>query len=159
MKNILLLIALALTSMTATAEQIVYVQSAKAKILNAPNFNATVIANVSKGTELLVIQRDNRWLKVKHANDSGWISKLLVNDMPPHNKVSVLEGNQESLQQHARRRASANQSAAATRGLRDGDRQRLETSGQGNFHALEKIEAMQIDQNEVWQFHDEGNNH
>lgn len=149
-------LASVLIHFSAGAEQVMYVQSAKAKLMNAPDFKADLIAVLQKGERVALIKEQGRWQQVKYQSSIGWISKLLLADHQPMEKISVLKGKQEQLEKSARRRASTNVTAAATRGLRSDDRERASAQGQPDFSQLEKMEAIQISPEEVQEFQDEG---
>lgn len=139
-------------SLAVAAEQVLYVQSAQAKLMAAPDFNAAALQVLEKGASVTVVKEQGRWLQVHTQSADGWIPKLLLANHPPIEKFSVLKGNQEHLEKSARRRASTNVTAAATRGLRSDDRTRISDQGQPDYTELEKMEAVDIPTQEVLEF-------
>lgn len=154
MKQISLVFALlAGLSSTALAETL-YVQSLKAKLLAEPAFKARVVASVNKGAALNVLQYKGRWCQVSSGEHSGWVSRFVLADHPPLNKITVLGGERE-IEQNARRRASAVTTAGAARGLSAEQRRRGQVQG-ANYPALEKVEAIAISDEEAFRFLQEG---
>ena len=145
-------LALSVISYSVAAEQILYVQSAKAKLMTLPNFNSETVLVLEKGASVTLIQEQSRWLQVNFQSSSGWIPKLLLANHPPIEKVSVLKGKQAELEKSARRRASTNVTAAATRGLRSDDRARISDQGKPDYTELEKMENLAIPKEEVMEF-------
>lgn len=129
----------------------VYVQSAKAKLLSKPHFNAEVVAEVVKGKPLDLIESQDRWLHVKTGTHTGWVSKFLVSDHMPVNKITILEGD-ETIDTNVRRRASVVTTAGAARGLAGEDRQRASQAGLTNYVALRRMEALKIGEQEAMAF-------
>jgi len=155
-------VALFLTTMllinTAWADNTLYVQSAKAKLLESPSFKSKLLHNIKKGTKLQIVETAERWVKVKHNDQLGWISKLLLSPTPPIQKDSVLYHQKNNVNQKARRRASSTATAAATRGFRSEQHSRSSDLEHGDYNALEKVEAIKIEETEIRDFHQKGMN-
>ena len=149
-----LFFALALP-LTATAQETVYVQSLKAKLLSAPAFNATVVAEADRGDAAAVLETQARWYKVQLGNHSGWLSRLVVSDHAPLNKTTALDAAHTG-DISARRRASVATTAGAARGLAADDRLRASQSGLTNYVALEKVEQLTVSEQEALDFLAEG---
>ncbi len=144
MKRFVLLLGLLLTTTGASAEQYLYILSAKAKLMAAPSFNSATIGQVSKGERLLTLEkRNNRWFKVEYKGKQGWISRLAVSAHPPVRRATRLAGlDDERLLNNARRRASSVATTAAVRGLRDDSRSRLgQADNRQDYHSLALLEA------------------
>lgn len=158
MKKMLFFIMLISLSQIASGNSVLYVQSAQAKLLEQPSFKAGLVESVAKGTALQVIETSGRWIKVKHNEQVGWVSKLLLSNAPPIAKPSLLEGRDEELEAKARRRASSSATAAATRGLRSEDRSRISDEDRANYEALQQVESVKVKQDDVEKFQQEGMN-
>lgn len=112
----LLPLCLAITSVAVQADTR-YVSSVKAKVLQEPNFASTTLIELTKGETLDVLNAKGTWLNVKTNEKTGWISKFLVAETPPIDKITVLSGEDETELKDVRRRTSAITTAAAARGL------------------------------------------
>lgn len=156
-KSIIFLL-LTLLSQAVFGSANMYVQSARAKIMEQPSFKAKVMLNLEKGAEVETIETNGNWIKVKYNEQTGWISKLLLASQQPQPKASLLQGQEQTLKDSARRRASENATAAATRGLRNEDRSRMSDGNHADYEALEKVESQQVSDEATWKFHDEGMN-
>ncbi len=155
MKRFALLLGLLLAASGASAEQYLYILSAKAKLMAAPSFNATPIGEVSKGERLLTLEkRNNRWFKVEYKGKQGWISRLAVSSHPPVRRATRLAGlDDASLLNNARRRASSVATTAAVRGLRDDKRSRLgQADNRQDYHTLARLEAEHYGADELTRF-------
>jgi uncharacterized protein YgiM (DUF1202 family) len=153
MNRLLLALSMLLTVSVASGADALYVQSAKAKIMSTPAFDATVLATADKGDALALVEKSGSWLKVAYRQHTGWVSALLVSDKPPRDKITVIKDVEDKAQKdNVRRRASASASAAAARGLRQDERARLSDEGQANYEALEKVEAARPDDADVGGF-------
>lgn len=151
-----LFLTILLATFSASAEQAMYVQSAKANLMAGPGFDTQLVDVLQKGESVTFVKEQGRWIQVTYQSSNGWISKLLLADKPPMDKVSVLQGKQEHLESTARRRASTNVTAAATRGLRNDERTRISDEGKPDYNELQEIEAVEIKEAEVREFHKEG---
>ena len=132
-----------------------YVQSAKAKLMESPSFKAGVVAELTKGTEVSVLETQKRWQKISAGSRSGWVSKMLLAKQPPLGKVSVFKVGSESLEGKARRRASSVTTAGAARGLSADDRRRA-ASGGYDYFSLKRVEANNVTDAEIAAFISEG---
>jgi len=153
---IILFLGTMLLSQAAMADNTLYVQSAKAKLLASPSFASKLLHNMERGVALHVVETSERWVKVKHNDQLGWVSKLLLSPSPPTKKNSILFKPKNDVTQKARRRASSTATAAATRGFRSERHSRANDLENGDYDALEKVESITIEEAEAWKFHQEG---
>ena len=158
MRLTLLITTLLTTSGLCFAEQnLLYVQSSKAKMMAQPKFSAEVVSTLQQGTELELIEREKRWVYVQEGGQTGWVSSFLLSKQPPLKKISVLENREaQNLEDSARRRASAVTTAGAARGLSAEDRKRANAQNKADFLALEQVEDFQLSASEVQSFAREG---
>lgn len=155
--RVLLVLALpVIPALPAQAAELVYVQSKLAKILEAPGFNAPVVAEAAKGDALEKLAQEGRWFKVSFRERQGWVPELLVGPRPPLNKVTVIDDEAADLKQHARRRASASASTAAARGLRNDGRARQSDEAVADYSALTEMESFEVRDEEVTEFLEQG---
>lgn len=153
MNKYVILLYLALLPLSVFAQDVVYVQSLKAKLMSAPSFKSDIIAVFKQGDKMEVIERQNRWIKVHKNGTTGWLPKLLVAVNPPLKKTSVLTATEDDSQKkNVRRRASSTATAAAARGLKQDDRARMSDQERADWKALKKVESLQIDASEVTDF-------
>lgn len=129
-----------------------YIQARQAELFAEPSLKAAVVAVAHKGDAVVIEQQQGRWLKVRFGDNAGWVSRLLVGSEPPKEKITVLEGDGQSLEQTARRRASATSAAAAARGLRGEERARQSDGGVVDFNALQKMEGSAVPEDEALRF-------
>ena len=139
----------------AVAEEL-YVQSVKAKVMSQPTFKSTVLAEVAKGHKFTATEKKGSWRKVTHGGKDAYVSSLLLSPNPPMAKVGLIKGENTEIKQDVRRRASTYTSAAAARGLAADDRRRMSTEVNADFHALEKIEAFSVSNDEIAKFAEGG---
>ncbi len=137
----------------AVAAEELYVKSTKGKLHAEPGFKNPVVLVLNKGDKVNVLERKLDWIKVKAGDKSGWISKLLVSENPPLDRITVIKGEEtEAQKESVRRRASSASTAAAARGLREDGRARVSDSEQANYDALNKMEQQGVDESEVEKF-------
>lgn len=156
MKKLILLITVLaanlLFTVPANAEQVYYVQSAKAKILAAPSFRSSVVTEVSMGQTLTLKSREGSWLKVTIGSKEGYVSSLLASSHPPLKRGGYIKADDSEIKQGVRRRSSSFASAAAARGLTKEDRKRADTEDRVDYQALHNMEALAFSDDEVSRF-------
>lgn len=111
---------LLMLSALAQAESL-FVHSAKAPLLEQPLFQSETLLVLQTGAEVVLLEKQNRWLKVEYQQQQGWVSALLVKNHPPLEKARLIGSDAVTLEGQARRRASAVATAGATRGLSQGE--------------------------------------
>lgn len=156
MKKLILLLSVFAVNLgfsaAAGAEQVYYVQSAKAKILSAPSFRSNVVAEVSMGQTLSLKSREGIWLKVSNGGKEGYVSSLLVSTHPPLKRGGYIKADDSEIKQGVRRRSSSFASAAAARGLTKEDRMRADTEEHVDYQALHNMEALAFSDEEIRRF-------
>jgi uncharacterized protein YgiM (DUF1202 family) len=150
----ILLCLLTTLPINVMANKTLYVQSVKANVLANPSFKATLVTKLSKGEKVSVVSQKTHWYEVKVNNHSGWVAAMLLAPTQPLKKSSVLKRFKISKKTTARKRASIQATAAATRGLRS-ERSRANTNENANYQALDKIEESIVNEQEVQKFHKE----
>lgn len=140
----------------AWAQGVMYVQSAKAKVMSAPSFKAASLGEASRGTKLAFIRKEGTWVKVSYYGKEGFVSSILVSPYPPMAKAGMIKAEDTDLQQGVRRRASTYTSAAAARGLAQDDRRRISRDEKADYDGLEKVEAFTVTPDEVARFMEGG---
>jgi len=155
MKKFCVLLALAIaTPMMANAEEVLYVMSARAKILENPAFGSKTVDNVLKGEKLIGVDKKANWFKVKYGEKVGWLSRLSVSYHPPMKRKRRMASVDRKLIKNSRRRASSVSTTAAVRGLRNIDRSRVNNKDVMDYASLEKMESFNVEQAEVFAFMD-----
>ncbi len=155
MRPILIAFLLAVP-LAGSAADTLFVQSIKAKIVAEPRFGAAVIAEVERGEELTALEEQGRWYRVGLGGQQGWVSRFVLADHPPLDRVTVLQGNEEEqLQGNARRRASTVTTAGAARGLTADERRRADDKG-ANYYALQRLEKLELTPEEIEAFAAQG---
>ena len=155
MKKLSLLLALIMSApMVVNAEEFIYVMSARAKILSSPAFGSSTVKHVMKGEKLVSVDKNNNWYKVKLGEKTGWLSRLSVSYHPPMKRKRRMASVDQKLQKNSRRRASSVSTTAAIRGLQNIDRSRASSKEVMDFASLERMEAIQVADTEVFAFMD-----
>lgn len=131
------------------AQEVLYVQSVRAKVMKGPSFKAGVVGEVGQGFKFVSSGREGNWVKVRLDSKEGYVPALLLAAHPPMGKQGLITGQEKEIKQSARRRASTYTSAAAARGLTAVDRKRLNEDGGVNYESLEKMEAFSLSQDEI----------
>lgn len=151
-----LVLALFLVSF-AFAEEVFYVQSAKAKVFSEASFNSGVLVELSRGSKVAVIGKDSNWNKVIINGKTGYISAFLLGKNPPIEKVSPSKEKLTTEGENPRSRVSHTTAVAGVRGLSQERRARLGKEEKVNYEALEKMESVKISDEELKVFIKEGN--
>ena len=142
----------------------VYVHSANAVMYESPSMHSKKIVTLNKGLKLDVTTKKGSWYKVNSKTDgshTGWIYKFMVHEKPITNssmlysRLSSFFYKVESISKKSRRRPSSYSSTAAARGLRE-KRKHFAKKYKADYASLEKIEAIQISEEEAMFFLLEG---
>lgn len=151
-------IALALTialASSAFAGETMYVQPAKAKLLGEPKMNGAQVAELKRGDAVEVLKKEGLWFQVKSGKNTGYVSKLFVNDTKPVGEDELqkkLSGN-DNVAKAARRRSSSYSVSAATRGLTAGNRVREgRETYESDYEAVKKMDELKVDKAELQRF-------
>ncbi|MBU0728981.1 MAG: hypothetical protein KKE17_05090 [Proteobacteria bacterium] len=154
MKKIILILSLVFPVLPGLlhAADTLYVQSVSAKLMDAPKFNAKVVARFEQGQELSVKEQKGSWYMVEADKQQGWISRLLVSLAPPMEKISLITTSDTDVSKNARRRASTVATAGAARGLAADDRRRANQALQSNFASLAFVEGITVSPQELNEF-------
>lgn len=157
MKKLLLAAGLLFLCGPVTA-QTLYVQSLKAKLHAEPSSQSALLTTVAKGAAVEVVEKGERWIKVTYAQQTGWISSLVLAGHPPTKKITVMDAPAEddAAKPAARLRASSNNTAAATRGLRGDTRARMSEEGDADYSALDTMKSQAVSDQEAADFLDQG---
>ncbi len=84
------------TAMAQPAKQMVSVKGRMLNMRSGPSTNTEVLWELQRGYPLQVVQRKNRWIRVKDfEGDSGWVAASLT-DRTPHHIVKVRNANLRS---------------------------------------------------------------
>lgn len=129
-----------------------YISSNKAKVLASPSFQAELVVELVKGDMVEVVDQKGVWLNVSVANKTGWLSKFLVKETPPNDRVTVLPGDNKTELKDVRRRASAITTAAAARGLAATARAESESKVVANLEGVRYMESFSVSSQELQQF-------
>lgn len=143
---------LLLVSGMASAQDIYYVQSVRARIMSEPSFKAKIMGEAHRGAKFLSSGREGSWIKVVLNQRSGYVSALLLSKYRPMDRQSLIKGEESDIKQSVRRRASTYTSAAAARGLAQDDRRRLSTEEKVDYAGLERMESLTISPEEAARF-------
>ena len=136
----------------SSAQEAYYVQSAKAKVLSAPSFKASVLGEVNRGMKISSAGREGSWLKISFNGKVGYVAAILLSTSPPMPKYTMIKADDSEFKQGVRRRASTYTSAAAARGLAADDRRRLSGDDKLDYDGLERVEKFTVQETELAKF-------
>lgn len=128
-----------------------YVHSVKAPLYQEPSVGSARLMELEKGQKISGIKETPGWYEVEHKKKRGWIYKLMARRTPPLDKKDVYGKQLEELADKARRRPSAFTTTAAARGLKE-KRRRFADKYQLDYDALEKMESIQVSDQEASEF-------
>ena len=134
-----------------------YINSIKAPVYKSPSIGSEKIIVLTKGTSLIGIELKSNWYHVKYKNMEGWVYKLMAKKTPPLNGKKIYAMNKvskkqmENLAGKTRRRPSSYATTAAARALRNKDKH-FSKEYSLNFTALEKLESIEISDEEALEF-------
>jgi len=151
--SILLSVFIAIPA-SAIASDVMYVMSARAKLLSSPSFGSKTISNVTKGEKILAVEKKANWYKVKYNDKTGWVSRLSVSSHPPLKRSRRMAKADTKLLENSRRRASSVSTTAAVRGLTDIDRSRVSNGEQMDYASVELMEKFEIADKDLVSFID-----
>jgi len=137
---------------TAQAEETLYIHANTAKLMSEPSFKSDVVKILARGEAITLVEKNKKWIKIRHNNNIGWLSKLLVKNQPPLNKTSLLSNRDSDLSESSRRRASTHTTTAAARGLRQDGRVRESDTNNANFDALSEMEENKVSDHDAIEF-------
>lgn len=137
---------------SAIAGDVMYVMSARAKLLSSPSFGSKTISNVIKGEKIVAVEKKANWYKVIYNEKTGWVSHLSVSSHPPLKRSRRMAKADTKLMDNSRRRASSVSTTAAVRGLTDIDRSRVSNNEQMDYASVELMENYQIADQDVVSF-------
>lgn len=140
----------------AFAEDILYVQSARAKVYAKPSFNGEVLFELTKGYKVTALGKEGNWQKVIVSGKTGYIPLFLLGKNPPLEKVTLSKERLSVEPENPRSRVSHTTAVAGVRGLSQERRARLGKEEKVNYEALEKIENIKISDEELKFFIKEG---
>jgi len=134
-----------------------YVHSVKAPIYATPAMSSEKLTEIPKGTKLTGTGENPSWYEVRYKDVHGWVYKLMVKKSPPMEKVGVFSRLKSlfhkihTLRGKSRRRPSSFTTTAAARGLRE-KRERFSDKYQLAYTSLERLESIEISENEALEF-------
>lgn len=143
-----------------------YVQGASATLRAQPDYAAAIVATVERGTALEpagAAEGTGAWLPVSYRGQKVWAPRLLLGAAPPKARFSWSDfasylGRMVGTRVDSRQRVSdSTLIVTGVRGLGAEDRARREDRGSGprDYVALERIEALELSDEEIRRFHDE----
>lgn len=153
MKRMSLILALFIAvPMSAFAEDVMYIMSARAKLLSSPTFGSKTVENVIRGEKIIAVEKKTNWYKVKYNDKTGWVSRLSVSSHPPLKRSRRMAKTDSKLLNNSRRRASSVSTTAAVRGLTNIDRSRVSNSERMDYASVELMENYYVADEDVVSF-------
>ncbi len=98
-------------------KEYLYVQSANAEMKQEPKMNGIKVADVKRGDKVIVLEKADKWFRVKLAEREGWLPKLFLSDHKPVGRAELARDIPVNLEKASRRRPPSYTVSAATRGL------------------------------------------
>jgi len=134
-----------------------YVHSVKAPIYTTPAMSSEKLVEIPKGTKLIGTGENPSWYEVQYKDVHGWVYKMTVKKSPPMEKTGIFSRLKSlfhkisTLRGKSRRRPSSFTTTAAARGLRE-KRERFSDKYQLAYSSLERLESIEISENEALEF-------
>ncbi len=141
-----------------------YVSSVKAQVYRMPDAGSEKLFELKMGTGLGGMKKAGYWHQVAYEGRVGWIYGFQVGYKPPVKKRDIYGSFKSLLEKYnmftsrARRRSSAYSSVAAARGLKE-TRRHMNAQYRLDYNALEKMESIDITENQAMEFLKEGIRH
>ncbi len=132
-----------------------YVHSIKAPLYAAPSVGSRKLLQLQRGQKIIGIKENKGWYAVTFGQTQGWIYKLMARKTPPLDSSDLYGKQVDQLADKARRRPSAFTTTAAARGLKE-KRKRFASKYTHDYAALEKMESIEISNEEATRFLMEG---
>jgi hypothetical protein len=136
-----------LTIHSIFTQEIYYVQSPKAKLLENPKMDSKG-RELSIGTDLRVMGNSGLFIQVRHGEKTGWVSKLFVSPFPPGKQIKLGVSSEPSEAIASRQRASDFTKTAAARGLSETEKLRVRGNSEDydfeSLRWLEKVGALNL---------------
>ena len=156
-KKILFGLILVLLCPAISYSYALYVHSVKAPIYATPSMSSEKLIEIPKGTKLNGTGENPSWHEVQYEDVNGWVYKLMVKKTPPMEKKGVFSRLKSlfhkihTIRGKSRRRPSSFTTTAAARGLRE-KRERFADKYQLAYTSLERLESIEISENEALEF-------
>ena len=137
------------------AEETRWVQAVKADLMKGPTQSAEKITTLNRGDEVVVLESQGLWSKVRAGKHTGWVSKIFLSLTKPVGQADLQKEVPASLEKASRRRPPSYTVNAAARGLAED-----ESTGNGadgykaDYKALKKVEERKVSPAEVEKFRD-----
>lgn len=143
-----------------------YVQSASAVLRAQPNYEASIVATVERGAALEpagAAEDAGAWQAVSHRGQKVWAPRSLLGPAPPKARFSFSDFAASLVRMIGSRVDSRQRVSDSTlvvtgvRGLGAEDRARRQDriSEPRDYAALERIEALELTDQDIQRFHDE----
>lgn len=153
---IVFFVAMVIGSLSVQATTL-YIRSFQAFLMEQPNARAKKLLKLKRGTPLNEVEKKDGWVKVKLQDKEGWmalegwVNELLLTTTMSNKKVSLLS-QKVDIGSKARRRASSYSSTASARGLVESGRKRISSEQLPDYHALEQLDQLKVDETEAIAF-------
>ena len=133
------------------AYDILFVSSRLAPVYAEANLGSTVLARLTRSTEIEVIAQKGIWVNVIYPDGQGWISRYSVTaNSPPETTVSIFARLKRFFDNgNSRERLTFISTAGGIRGLSDFDD---EDTGKKDFTAVQYMESIQPDDQQIADF-------
>ena len=138
---------------SAHSADVMYVQSLRAELKKEAKMSAAKVVEVRRGDVLTIESREGGWVKARHGEKSGFISRLFLSSHRPVGAAELSKDIPTSLEKATRRRASSYAVSASTRGLVLDSRARQgREMYRSDFEALEDLEGYRVPDDDLDKF-------
>ncbi len=139
----------------AKDKESLYVLPTKAPMTQDPRMQSPRLTQLPRGTQVVVIEDKEDWVRIEHEKKMGWILKVHLTSQKPIGAPETDEKIADTLEKSTRKRTAGYPTSAATRGVtgkgEDGSADTVDRA------AVEELEAVKIPATEVEQFRAKGN--
>jgi len=133
-------------------KEILYVQSAVADLKAEPKMNAAKVAEVKRGDRAIVVEKTEKWYRLRVNDREGWLPKLFLSDHKPVGRAELAQDIPVNLEKASRRRPPSYTVSAATRGLTSTDVTTGKKGEKLDYSAVKKLENIKPSASEIESF-------
>lgn len=133
-------------------KEILFVQSAAAELKQEPKMSAKKVTDVKRGDRAVVVEKTEKWYRLRVNDKEGWLPKLFLSDHKPVGRAELAHDIPVNLEKASRRRPPSYTVSAATRGLTSTE---ITTGKKGeklDYSAVKKLENIKPSASEIESF-------
>jgi len=133
-------------------KEYLYVQSAAAELKAEPKMSAAKVIDVKRGDRAYVVEKTDKWYRIRLGESEGWLPKLFLSDHKPVGRAELAHDIPVNLEKASRRRPPSYTVSAATRGLMAEGPQTGKKGEKLDYGAVKKLEGMKPSSSDIESF-------